>query len=360
MKNVILYFTVSLIIILILEIISNFIYVENDYDKITKILKEDSELIWVIRPYINTVFESNRLFTNSLGFRNSEIKEKQKNRIIIMGASPSFGWGVEKEKTYAYLLEEKLKDYEVINASVIGYSSYQGKILFEKKIKDLKPDMLIFAYGVNDPDRYRFFRNEDRPDKDLKPTPSYIIKLSNIIRKSKLLRLILNIAVEKGLSEYHINRSKRVNLDDFLENIDYFRNESVKSNFKLILLGFPFLKPPEYTKYSRCSENEIEIKKCLGIEKISAENFKKIQKLQLCKIYDDITEYNEEMKRYANKNSLHFIDLYNIFKDRYDLFLNPKKDMVHFSEKGHREISEILYREIKGYETKNTFSKSKL
>jgi lysophospholipase L1-like esterase len=167
MRKIIVLISIFILVTLGIELISMRIYEETYYDKITKVLIPDDSLIWKTKPNINTIFESAHLTTNSLGFRNDEIGEKTKKRIIIMGPSSSFGWGVEREKTFPFLLSQKLKNYEIINASVIGYSSYQGKILFETIIKKLSPDIIIFAYGVNDPDKYRFFKNYDLSDEKI-------------------------------------------------------------------------------------------------------------------------------------------------------------------------------------------------
>ncbi|MCX7648424.1 MAG: hypothetical protein N2Z60_07425, partial [Elusimicrobiales bacterium] len=90
-------FFIFILSIFLIELISRITYKETYYDKIIKILTQDSALLWKTKPNLNTIFESVVLKTNSLGFRNHEISVKTKKRIIIMGASPSFGWGVDEE-----------------------------------------------------------------------------------------------------------------------------------------------------------------------------------------------------------------------------------------------------------------------
>ncbi|HOJ86981.1 MAG TPA: GDSL-type esterase/lipase family protein [Elusimicrobiales bacterium] len=337
-------FFIFVLILFSLELISRITYKETYYDKIIKILTQDPKLLWKTKTNLNTIFESVVLKTNSFGFRNDEISLKTKKRIIIMGASPSFGWGVAEEKTYPYLISKKLKGYEVINASVIGYSSYQGRILFETVIKDMSPDIIIFAYGVNDPDRYRFFRNEDKSDKDLKPLKSYDLYFSEILRKSYFLKKLYLFLADNGILKPEIHFRRRVEPSDYIENIKYFKDECHNKGIKLILLTSPFLIPPNYEKYSKCLEKEI--KKCVQNETGGNYDFKKIQEAQLSQIYKDITEYNSDLLDYAKKEKISNIDLFKIFESRKDLFLKPDKDMVHFSEKGHKKIAEIIIKEI--------------
>lgn len=97
---------------------------------------------------------------NSLGYRGDEVtvpKPDNAFRIVLMGGSTIYTWGVDDyKKSLPYQLGEILKnDYgytnvEVINAGVPGYNSWENLIDLEFRILDLKPDLVIFHYGVND------------------------------------------------------------------------------------------------------------------------------------------------------------------------------------------------------------------
>lgn len=245
-----------------------------------------------------------------------------------MGASPSFGWGVNEEKTYPYILGQKLKNYEIINASVIGYSSSQGKILFKTVIKKLNPDIIIFAYGINDPDKYRFFKNYDYPDEYIINSKDNTIIPFEWISKSYFIKQISLYLVHKNILTPNLHSNKRVDLNQYLENIKYFEKESKENKFKLILLTSPFHEPPLKEVYNKNKTKSVLIKN---------------RKEELLQIYQDVIAYNKIMKLYAQKNSIICIDLFSIFSNKKELFLNPEFDMVHFSEKGHHLISNILY-----------------
>ncbi|MCK5492619.1 MAG: hypothetical protein KAJ14_05875, partial [Candidatus Omnitrophica bacterium] len=109
---------------------------EDELDKILNVLQQDSLLFWRLKPNLNVKFQSVRVETNSLGLRvqdrmNNIANSKQDFRIICLGASPTFGWGVDIDDAYPSRLErilaEKFNLYrriEVINAGIIGYTSY--------------------------------------------------------------------------------------------------------------------------------------------------------------------------------------------------------------------------------------------
>lgn len=93
---------------------------------------------------------------NSLGFRGEEFDfNTQDKRMVILGNSCVFGWGLYKyEDTFTYQLEEKLRDkgehYEVFNLGQPGYSSTQCLKLFNEWKTRINPDLLVIYLGWND------------------------------------------------------------------------------------------------------------------------------------------------------------------------------------------------------------------
>lgn len=83
-------------------------------------------------------------------------KEEGVFRLVCIGDSNTFGWGVNPDESYprvlAGLLKEKLPDrkVEVINMGVPGYTSLQGRVLTEEQVEELEADLVIVAYGFND------------------------------------------------------------------------------------------------------------------------------------------------------------------------------------------------------------------
>ena len=53
---------------------------------------------------------------NSDGFRNKDDLSKNSKKILMLGDSMTFGWGAQFP--FSYHLDNKLKDYEVINAGI--------------------------------------------------------------------------------------------------------------------------------------------------------------------------------------------------------------------------------------------------
>ena len=93
---------------------------------------------------------------NSDGFRDQEYpiqKKSGKRRIIFLGDSITFGWGVEKESTYEYLIESELNNQnptEIINLGSGNYNTVQEVNLFIDKGLKYNPDEVVLFYFIND------------------------------------------------------------------------------------------------------------------------------------------------------------------------------------------------------------------
>jgi lysophospholipase L1-like esterase len=97
--------------------------------------------------------------SNSLGFRGEEplpSKADDSIQIAIFGDSSSFGWGVNEEDTFGIQLRTRLKkahpnqEFEVLNFGIPGDSSAYGRLIAERFIPELSPDIVIIAFGAND------------------------------------------------------------------------------------------------------------------------------------------------------------------------------------------------------------------
>lgn len=97
---------------------------------------------------------------NSLGMRDLEPRrdpDGELRRVVVVGDSVSFGLGVEDDEVWPRLLEQRLDEgggppVDVLNLSVSGYSSRDEARLLEHRAPELRPDLVILAYFLNDPE----------------------------------------------------------------------------------------------------------------------------------------------------------------------------------------------------------------
>ena len=109
-------------------------------------LQRDAELFW--KPKANVVGH------NSLGFYGpefSEAKDPSVFRIVCLGDSCThFGPISYPDMLRAVLDAQAPGRFEVINAGVIGYTSYQGMKLLDTRVMEWSPDLVIVYFGWND------------------------------------------------------------------------------------------------------------------------------------------------------------------------------------------------------------------
>lgn len=115
---------------------------------------------WVLRPgasgFVST--ETRELIhINSNGFHDEERShEKPANtiRIAVLGNSWTEALQVPLEKTYAYVLQQKLnrdacfrgKRVEVLNFGVAGYSTGQELLMLQQEVWNYHPDFVLLAF----------------------------------------------------------------------------------------------------------------------------------------------------------------------------------------------------------------------
>ena len=129
-----------------------------------------SEIIpWQLKPDVRTIQQGYwndfrvTITTNHLGYRDEEFSPEKlpgRFRILALGDSFTFGFGVENEEAYPEVLERLLNErvgtgslrYEVINAGFAsGYAPDTALAYFRHQGFALKPDLVLLGYfGGND------------------------------------------------------------------------------------------------------------------------------------------------------------------------------------------------------------------
>ena len=97
---------------------------------------------------------------DSLGFRDREYPVRKAPgtfRVLVLGDSLTWGWGVGQDEVYPKLLERRLNDalagrppVEVIDAGVVGYGTDQEYLLFREVGPRLAPDLVVLYFYWND------------------------------------------------------------------------------------------------------------------------------------------------------------------------------------------------------------------
>lgn len=119
-------------------------------------LQRSTMLSMEFRPLCDGVLEGTTLRTNRIGLRGPEPRADGARRILAVGDSCTFGWRVSEAESYPAQLEAVLNRraggdrYQVINAGVPGYTSYQGLVYLRERGLALRPEIVVIGFGFND------------------------------------------------------------------------------------------------------------------------------------------------------------------------------------------------------------------
>lgn len=194
-----------------------------------------------------------RVSTDANGLRaplHPEQKPEGTFRVMTLGCSTTFGWGVDDEASYPSRLEAILQGeghkVEVINGGQPGYTSFQGLWLWERSLKRYQPDLVIFGYIVQDSRKVAY---TDYSQALLQQNADFLKQ--NLLHRSHLYEFLLNLrngwiiqAKDKNEQVY------RVPLEQYVPNIRSFKSKIEDVGAKMMLFGFP-LERDGYTSEHR-------------------------------------------------------------------------------------------------------------
>jgi lysophospholipase L1-like esterase len=187
----------------------------NGYGKL-EIYQPDPLLYWKLKPNQNcyTKIGHQPVHINSHGTRGREFSEKKTPgtlRILCLGDSRTFGWGLSQEQTYSGALESLFqeqtsqhKKIEIINAGVNAWSYPQMLVYFRTTGVQYDPDIIILAEA----NLWTQFSEKNSPE--------FVHQFMNRVRLKNILRrfAIYHFVVEVKLKDfYERNRTRFIPVD---------------------------------------------------------------------------------------------------------------------------------------------------
>ena len=342
-KKRILFVAISILFILSSTELSMSLYIR----KKPPLHRPHPTFLWEVSPGINRkifIVDDITVKTNKYGFRGPEIEKNKPDgvfRIMILGDSSAFGFAVNQDEVFASILQRKLqkkypdKKIEVVNAAVMGYTTFSSLNFFREKGQRFNPDAIIISHN-NDPD---MDLDEDKnrvPPKYLQPLMKILYR-SNIymaIRREILNREYKNTPeIYKKISDGQ--GSRRVSPDDFGDNLQKIMDLAKKKGIKVIVVSMP---RNDWIHLKQDPKEDEEDKDDDEDEDAS-----------IVKDHDDgppgpweLVLYRGIMKEVTLKNGGTFVDMLYEWRDlpAESLFL----DVMHPTKEGHEKIADRLYK----------------
>lgn len=197
-------------------------------------------------------------------------KPRGVGRIICLGGSSTWGWPLEDtEKIYPAVLEKMLNDhssirrFEVINAGVGGYSSFQAIKYLENSLLEYDPDIITICIGANDSNTNSDIHTT-LTDKEYwqyierkRHKPSKFGEASLVKLRAPLSNLRFYNAMDEILFRIRNEPKIRVLIENFKENMVELMRISKAYDHKVFLVTETHRNP-------RASVDYIEVLKSFG------------------------------------------------------------------------------------------------
>jgi len=214
------------------------------------VLTPDTQLYFRNPSSYRGMYQGVEITTNSLGLRDRPLEDQpaSASRILVLGDSITFGWGVSVENTFPQVLEKELaangKSARTINSGVPGYNTRQ-ELTFLKLYGDrLHPGSIVLLYVDNDVDAI----DPSRVHMGIRPRfrndPAGVLDYS--LSRSRLYFMMRHIipvllgSSTTGLREKRASAGWRDSMQCVVELARYCR----KANVPLAIFHFRMLPDP--------------------------------------------------------------------------------------------------------------------
>lgn len=290
-----------------------------------------------LTPNVKGYSAGSEVFTNDLGFRIDPTLPDPvgTHRVLVLGDSVSFGQGVKAGDTFPFILQKRLKDCKILNASVLGYDAEDYFNVLKSEIRAGLPfegvilciclrdftdySQALIQEGINKEQKIRY------PNRFLRllryVTDNYVDFNGMLREHSRTYLLIKNLATDTAKNYFLADLATydRDNINEIITNKLKRINDLARSNGKWLLF---VIAPYEY--------------------QLRPSSFNDSHNLKPQKLINDI----------AVKEKWPVIDLLPFFKGYLDkagqksTSLYIFGDGVHFSVNGHRLAAQTILTEM--------------
>jgi len=234
-------------------------------------------------------------------------------RVICYGDSNTDGprrgsWPEQLQELLSHRQSDQDEMFEVLNAGVAGYSSYQGLLRFRSEVEGFHPDLVLVSFGWNDGARTRGLR-----DSAYEPPAVWRIWLERALLKYRAYRVARHYLLTASPQEHAAQlQSPRVTLEEYRDNLIGFVSTGEDHATSVVLL----------TRPHRQSEDELRALEPSWMATIPL--------------------YNQCLRRLARERAVEMIDVQEHFSTLPQLFA----DECHFTLAGHEEMARFVYQHI--------------
>ena len=170
---------------------------------------------------------------NSLGLRDDEPeerREKQGTRILLLGDSFVFGYGVEGSECLGAQLEAMTPGIEAVNLGVSGYSTDQELLLLQRLGPSYDPDIVVLVFVYNDLPANRSTLGHGHPKPRFRIEDCKHLHLENVPVPHSDWRIQLKYALVRNSALFNLVRGRLAVLAERIGLRAIFRDQEITTD----------------------------------------------------------------------------------------------------------------------------------
>lgn len=292
-----------------------------------EIYEPHPKLYWRLKPNQDCFTKVGRkpVHINSKGTRGREFQAEKPAgtyRILMLGDSRTFGWGLNEEECYAAIVEKNLKtelkgrEVEVINCGVNAWSYWHMLTFMKEYGFSWNPDLIVLGEG----NLWSKFNETNSPEfvKEMLTK----VRLKNFLRRFAMYHWIVEIQLQEVYSKYRLkfvpvdpNAEAGVGEDPLVRITNHIREIVSLSNQKNIPVMF-LVTPMDRSE---------EVKAASDSAFVGIVNFR---------------------RKFAQENNLPLCDCGPELRNKPDMHYYLEADPVHFNAEGNELIATKLTESI--------------
>jgi lysophospholipase L1-like esterase len=220
------------------------------------VIENDPELFWRLVP--NRTLPQNAwplrgVISNSQGLREDhEIpfeKPPGELRVLFLGDSCTFGYGLLHHEGFVYQVEAKLRSefpqarLECINAGVPGYTLFQGVHFLETRGFRYHPDLIVATFGCNEDSDWDGIGDSHHYG------PWLVSQYAPKLRESRLYQIVWTV-IDRWINDEAPGRRPRLLPEEFRSLLAQVHEDARRQDAELLLLVWagPFNIAPDMPK----------------------------------------------------------------------------------------------------------------
>ena len=174
---------------------------------------------------------------------SEQVRTIAHKRILAIGDSNTFGWGVPTGNSFTEVLDHMLPDADVINLGTNGYTSFQGYATLVKYFETVRPDLVIVSFSFND---RRVVSSEEAVDSAEKFARDVLLHRLDLIRTNSYLYRTLDAIMSKvglvrnddeGIARVDVRTAHaRVSPEDYRKNLEKIARFCEERQVPLVLV----------------------------------------------------------------------------------------------------------------------------